>query len=178
MLDLWHLALSAWPGALPQQQPAGVIVDKVRLTRGALVRVQPGALILVLCGGLSEWMSPDLDRTCIVREYGPREPIPMPVGQLRADIKTELLVFAPGWEAALPEAHALVRMLRDAEAVDLKHRLSVVMCLSLTERVRRYVDDHAIDVNSAQRQRLANVLGGSREMVSRVLKEMATEQGA
>lgn len=176
MADLWMLTRNTWPGALPERQPADVFVAKAKFGRGAIVSALPGALVIVLCGRISEWMSPDLDRSCIVREYGPREPIVLPVGQLRAAMKTEVLVLSPGWEASLKEAHALVRMLRDAEAVDLKRRISEVVCLTIGERVRRYVQDTGADIDKVQRQHLAHVIGASREMVSRVLKDMAQER--
>jgi len=178
MIDLWRLALTAWPGALPEHQPLGVYVDKVRLDRHGTLEPKPGALVLVLSGHLSEWMQPAINRDCIVGQYGPRDIVAMPVGRLAADKKTDVLVFDQGWEAHLPEAHALVRMLREAEAVDLKRRLSQAMCLTITERVRRHVEDNAIDIDLANRQHLAAVLGGSREMVSRVLKDMASEPRA
>ena len=178
MRDLWRLALTAWPGALPELQPLGVYVDKVRIDRRGRLDPKPGSLVLVLSGHLSEWMQPDVNRACIVGQYGPRDIVVMPAGRLAADMKTDVLVFDQGWEAYLPEAHALVLMLRQAEAAELKRRLSQAMCLTITERVRRYVEDNELDVNEVSRQHLAAVLGGSREMVSRVLKEMAAEQSS
>lgn len=178
MRDLWKLARTTWPGALPELQPIGVCLDKVRLARRELLEPRPGALVMVLSGHLSEWMEPSFSRSCIVGQYGPRNIVAMPVGRLAADTRTDVLIFAPGWEAALPEAHALVRMLRDAEGAELKRRLSQSMCLSISERVRRHVEDNAIDIDLASRQHMANVVGGSREMISRVLKDMAAEKRA
>lgn len=178
MADLWTLTRTTWPGALPERQPSDVYVNKAKFGRGAIVSALPGALIIVLCGRISEWMSPELDRSCIVREYGYREPIVLPVGQLRAAVASEVLVLSPGWEASLKQAHNLVRMLRDAEAVDLKRRFSEAACLTIGERVRRYVQDTGADIDKVSRQHLAHVIGASREMVSRVLKDMAQERAA
>lgn len=175
MCELWNLARCAWPGSLPVEQPDGVLLTKTRLPRCAVIQIKPGALAVVLSGRVAEWMYPYQRRACIVREYRPREPIAMLVGELRADVQTDLLIFSPGWEEALPDALALVRMLRDAEANELKSRLAVVMCMSVQERVRRYVQENDISIDTVKRQRLAHLLGASREMVSITLSKMVKE---
>lgn len=175
MSELWNLARMAWPGALPELQPLGVYLDKVRVDRRRRLEPKPGALVLVLSGHLSEWIDVTDRRSCIVGQYGPRDLVVMRVGTLIADRKTDALILAPGWEAALLEAGSLVQMLREAEAADLKRRLSQAMCLTITERVQQYVTDSGVDAGMVSRQRLAAVLGGSREMVSRVLKDLAKE---
>lgn len=175
MADLWQAALSAWPGKLPQAQPVGVYIDKTRLSRGEHIKPRPGALVLVLTGCLSEWMHPSDTRSCIVQEYGPRDLVVSPVGRLSARSITDVLVFSPGWDDLLPQAANLVRMLKDAEAADIKTRMAEVMCLPVKERVQAYVRINGLDVCRVKREHVARVVGCSREMVSKILCQMERE---
>lgn len=174
MVDLWSLARSSWPGALPDTCPADVHIEKRSLRRFETLHVAPGALVIVLSGSVAEWAVDRNTAHCILEVHGSRDIVLHVVGTLRADISSDVLVFSPGWERGLPQAARLLAMLREAAAHDYKHRIAELMCTNVRERVERHVLAHCLNVNTVPRRRIALRIGASREMVSRILAEMAS----
>lgn len=173
MIDLWQVLRATWLVALPTEQPSGVGIRKERLRRGEVLELAPEQLAIVLSGAITDRVSNAEGKVGVIRRYDARDPILMPVGDLRAEKACEMLVLLDGWQSALPEAGALVHMLMAAELLDAKRRLAAVMIETAEQRIRAYLIAEDIDPAKASPTVVAHYTGCSRERASQVLGRMA-----
>lgn len=173
MVDLWQVLRATWLVILPPEQPTGASIRKEQLHRGDVLRLEPEQLAIVLSGAITDRVSNADGKVGVIRRYSARDPILMPVGDLRAERRCELLVLLDGWQSALPEAAALVQMLMAAELLDTKRRLASVMTETAEQRIRAHLLAENIDPAKASPTAVAHYIGCSRERVSQVLGRLA-----
>lgn len=182
---------------MPQAQAQRIasVVQKKRLRRGEVVVTQgqkSQALFIILSGRVRVVATDDKGREVILATLGPGDH----VGEMslidgkphsatcRTDVQTDLLVLARSdFEACLPEpqsmAHAimraLVQRLREAD-----RKIESLALLDVYGRVARALLDLAtaerdgvlIIRDRISRQDIAKMVGASREMVSRVMRDL------
>lgn len=175
MIDLWQVLRATWMVALPPEQPSGVGVRKERLGRGDLLRLEPEQFAVVLAGGVTDRVSSAAGAVAVIGQYAARDPILMPVGDLRAEARTEVLVLLDGWQQALPEAAALVQMLTAAELLQTKRRLASVMTEPVGQRIRMHLLSEGIEPEKASPTEVARYVMCTRERASQVINQMRRE---
>lgn len=173
MIDLWQVLRATWLVVLPPQQPSGVGIRREHLRRGESLELAPEYLAIVLSGSITDRVTGVDGSVGVIRRYSPRDPIILPVGALHAREASELLVLLDGWQAALPEAAALVHMLTAAELLDTKRRLASVMTDTVEQRIRAHLLAEDIEPAKASPTVVAQHVACSRESASRVLGLMA-----
>lgn len=172
MIDLWQVLRVTWLVSVPPLQPAGVGIRKERLRRGEALELAPEHFAVVLSGAVSDRVTGVDGSVGVIRRYAQRDPVILPVGVLHASEASEVLVLLDGWQAALPEAAALVHMLTAAELLDTKRRLGGVMTETAEQRIRAYLLAEDIDPAKASPTVVAHYIGCSRERASQVLGRM------
>lgn len=172
MIDLWQVLRVTWLVVLPPEQPSGVGIRRKHLRRGESLELAPEHLAVVLSGSITDRVTGVDGSVGVIRRYAPRDPVILPIGVLHASEATEVLVLLDGWQAALPEASALVHMLTAAELLDTKRRLGSVMTDTVEQRIRAHLLAEDIEPAKASPTVVAQHVACSRESASRVLGQM------
>lgn len=175
MIDLWQVLRTTWLSAFPVEQPAGVGIRKVTLRRGELLAITGDELAVMLSGAITDRVSAADGSVGVIRRYESRDPILLPVGELRSEVASEVLVLLGGWHSSLEEAAAVVQMMVANELLATKRRLASVMTETIEQRVRGYLLAERIDPASVSPTVVSHFVGCSRERASQVISKMKAE---
>lgn len=180
---------------LAQAERVASVVHKKRLRRGEVIVVQgqqSHALFIILSGRVHVISTDDKGREVILATLGPGDHL----GEMslidgkphsatcRTDSATDVLVLSRAdFEACLPEPHsvghavlqALVQRLREAD-----RKIETLALMDVYGRVARALLELAVPWGDGtlairdrlSRQDLAKMVGASREMVSRVMRDL------
>lgn len=170
-MNLYQVFRRAFPGATPATCDFQGI-RKVVLQRNEIHAYSAGSLLVVVTGKLLEQCVTPAGRMAIVERYTASGVVLSPAGQLRAAVETHALVLAAGWERALPEVVTYMAGLQQQRLTDRTQRLASAMVDSLTERVHEFVARNP-DIESPTE--ISRRVGGSREMCSRILRELGAQ---
>lgn len=168
---IWKAVRTAVSVRLPDQPPLCKLT-KIRLRRGQLLK-EPGEFI-VLCGEVVDIRIADNGREFIYGSLKHGDISTRRFGKFRGTANTDIVMLSPGWDLAYPELAQYRADALEAQAKDLGDMVMLLATSDVRDRVQAFVDKHP-SVTSPSK--VAKHVGGSREMCSRVLKEMGLREG-
>lgn len=173
MIPLHDLLVRRWPGAVPAQQPPHLTLTLVRLCRREVYSPREGSAFFVVSGKLRESLTTSRGREFIVRDYATGHELFKCVGVLRAEVATSLVEIGPGWERELPELAVVRIAVLERQVSETTRRLVQTATENIAERVKRFAAENP---GPLRPQHVARCVGASREMCSRVLKELGLRE--
>lgn len=168
---IWRAVRTAVSIRLPDEPPLCKLT-KVRLRRGQLLKAT--GEFIVLCGEVVDIRIADNGREFIYGSLKQGDISTRCFGKRRGAVQTDIVMLSPGWDLAYPELAQYRAKALEAQAKDLGEMAMLLATHDVRDRVQAFVKKHPGVTSPAV---VSKHVGSSREMCSRVLKELGLRKG-